>query len=114
MADDLTNCGHRIPDQRVDVGTIKSNPHSHYFKNVRHLNTIDVYRVLRLFDVTDPCLQHAIKKALVAGGRGGGKDVTRDIQEAIDSLKRYLDMNAEDALSGPAPDWEICTEGTND
>ena len=36
--------------------------HEHYFKDVTHLKTIDVYRVLDLFDVSNPCVQHAIKK----------------------------------------------------
>lgn len=74
------------------------NKHSHYFKDVSHLKTVDVYRVLKLFNVADPCLQHAIKKLLVAGGRGAGKDPRQDIQEAIDSLQRSLDMMSEDNL----------------
>jgi len=69
--------------------------HNHYKKDVRHLSTIDVYRVLVLFNVTDPALQHAIKKLLVAGGRGAGKDIHQDIQEAIDSLNRWQDMQTE-------------------
>lgn len=70
--------------------------HSHYFKDVRHLKSIDVYRVLELFNVTDPCLQHAIKKLLVAGGRGAGKSISKDIQEALDSLVRWQSMRVED------------------
>lgn len=71
--------------------------HSHYFKSVAGLESVDVYRVLHLFNVTDPCLGHAVKKLLVAGGRGGGKDISRDIQEAIDTLERWKDMRAEEA-----------------
>lgn len=71
--------------------------HSHYFKNVRHLDGIDVYRVLELFNVTDPCLQHAIKKLLCAGGRGA-KDMEQDVQEAMDTLERWQDMCREDEL----------------
>jgi len=71
--------------------------HNHYFKDVSKLDTIDVYRVLSLFNVTDPCIQHAVKKLLVAGGRGAGKDITRDIKEAIDSLNRWQEMRDEDA-----------------
>lgn len=70
--------------------------HSHYYKNVRNLSEIDVYRVLKLFNVTDPCLQHSIKKLLVAGGRGAGKDIRQDIQESIDALKRWQEMDLED------------------
>ena len=70
--------------------------HSHYHKNVAHLTHIDVYRTLERFGVTDPTLQHAIKKLLVAGGRGS-KDIDKDIQEAIDSLQRFQEMRIEDA-----------------
>ena len=69
--------------------------HSHYKKDVSDLEFIDVYRVLKLFNVTDPCLQHAIKKLLCSGQRGV-KDSDKDIQEAIDSLQRYQDMRVED------------------
>ena len=72
-----------------------SKKHSHYYKNVAHLESIDVYRVLQLFGVTDPCLQHGVKKLLCAGLRGV-KDQGKDIQEAIDSLQRALDMRSED------------------
>ena len=78
------------------------NKHPHYHKDVRHLETIDVYRVLHLFNVTDPCIQHAVKKLLVAGGRGAGKDMSKDVQEAIDSLERFKEMRVEDAT--PAQD----------
>lgn len=74
--------------------------HNHYFKNVQHLDHVDVYRVLSLFNVTDPCIQHAVKKLLVAGGRGAGKDISRDIQEAVDSLVRWFEMREEDASTG--------------
>lgn len=79
--------------------------HSHYFKSVAGLQSVDVYRVLTLFAVTDPCLQHAIKKLLVAGSRGDKATVStlaRDVQEAIDSLKRWQEMRAEDAPVPPS------------
>lgn len=86
------------------------NKHPHYHKDVRHLETIDVYRVLALFNVTDPCIQHAVKKLLVAGGRGAGKDISRDIQEAVDSLNRWQEMQAEDVAPLKKLD-EQCTVG---
>lgn len=73
-----------------------SEKHSHYKKDVSHLKTLDVYRVLDLFEVTHPALQHALKKVLVAGGRGAKND-EQDVREAIDSLNRWLQMRAEDA-----------------
>lgn len=84
--------------------------HSHYHKPVHHLQYVDVYRVLALFNVTDPCLQHAIKKLLVAGGRGAGKDIAKDVQEAADSLVRWQEMRNEDlvAAAGGAPLVPTC------
>lgn len=69
--------------------------HSHYKKNVAGLSMIDVYRVLDLFGVTDPCIQHAAKKLLATGLRGH-KDAARDIQDAIDTLERWKEMRVED------------------
>jgi hypothetical protein len=69
--------------------------HDHYFKSVANLDTVDIYRVLRLFGVTDPCLQHAVKKLLLAGGRGV-KDQAMDVSEAIDTLQRWQEMEKED------------------
>lgn len=75
--------------------------HQHYFKDVSGLSRVDVYRVLQLFGVTDPCLQHAIKKLLVAGNRGA-KNMDKDIQEAIDTLERWQAMRVEDGKEAPA------------
>ena len=69
--------------------------HDHYFKDVTHLKTIDVYRVLDLFGVLNPCVQHAVKKLLCSGQRGV-KDTRQDVQEAVTSLVRYLEMQTED------------------
>jgi hypothetical protein len=71
--------------------------HKHYYKDVRHLDAVDVYRVLELFNVTDACIQHAVKKLLCAGNRGA-KDKEQDVEEAIDTLGRYLDMRVEEEL----------------
>ena len=71
--------------------------YKHYYKDVRHLDEVDVYRVLEFFNVTDPCIQHAVKKLLCAGNRGA-KDEERDVEEAIDTLGRYLDMRVEEEL----------------
>lgn len=90
----------------------KKSKHNHYFKDVSHLETIDVYRVLDIFNVTDPCLQHAVKKLLVAGGRGAGKDINRDVREAIDSLERWFEMQEENSARSQATQ-EPAFEGTN-
>jgi hypothetical protein len=79
--------------------------HAHYFRNVAHLSEVDVYRVLELFNVTDQALGHAIKKLLAPGGRGAGKDFRRDVQEAVDTLQRRLEMLDEDAAKDGWTAW---------
>ena len=72
----------------------KSNAelYPHYFKkNPEFLREIDIYAVLRLFDVTDPGVAHAIKKLLVTGKRGS-KDYLQDIIEARDTLNRTIEL----------------------
>lgn len=75
-----------------------SKKHSHYFKDVKHLSEVDVYRVLGLFNVTDQAIGHAIKKLLCAGQRGA-KDLLKDYGEAIDSIQRAAEMIGEDGAS---------------
>lgn len=86
----------KVSDDGDGVVTESPRRHSHYFKDVSSLKAVDVYRVLDLFGVTHPCAQHAIKKLLMAGQRGGGKDLERDVREAGDTINRWLQMIAED------------------
>ena len=72
----------------------EDKPHKHYFKDVSKFTQIDVYRIIDLWGVTDPCLQHALKKILVAGGRGH-KDTAKDVQDIIDTLERWKEMQVE-------------------
>lgn len=81
--------------EKVPEEVCNEPKYEHYFKYVGNLESIDIYRVLDLFEVTHPCLQHAAKKILVAGNRGH-KDIQKDIQEAIDSLGRWQEMQMED------------------
>ena len=78
-----------------------------YIKGVSHLHTLDVYRVLELYEVTHPCLQHAIKKLLCAGQRGA-KDTAQDVGEAIQSLERWQAMRTEDGATSDIgkPSWD--------
>ena len=82
------------PEELPFIGDDKK--HSHYFKDVSNIEFIDVYRVLDLFAVEHPCIQHAVKKLLCAGQRGS-KSRDKDIQEAIDSLQRFQEMRIEDS-----------------
>ena len=68
--------------------------HNHYFKPCPY-DTLDVYRVINIFGVSDPCIQHALKKLLCSGVRGH-KDQAKDIQDVIDTLERWKQMREED------------------
>ena len=69
-----------------------------YYRDVSKLESIDIYRVLELFGVTDPAIQHAIKKQVIPGARTGGKTLKDDITEARDTLNRRIEMWAENEL----------------
>ena len=85
-----------IPETEYTTEDVQEDTrkHNHYFKDVSHLDYIDVYRIIDLYKIQDPCLQHALKKLLVAGGRGS-EDTNKDIQEVIDSCLRYQEMQRE-------------------
>lgn len=55
---------------------------------------IDPYRIFRLYKITDPAQQHAIKKLLRAGQ--SVKPLEQDIDEVIMTLERWKEMNQED------------------
>lgn len=60
---------------------------------------VDVYDVLYAFAVTDPCLQHLIKKALATGVRGhkSTREDLIDIRDsAIRAVEHYDKMNPVD------------------
>ena len=52
---------------------------------------VDVYDVLTAWGVTNPALQHLIKKALQCGQRGH-KDKQQDLQDIIDSAIRAQEL----------------------
>lgn len=76
---------------KLVVGEVK---HSHYKKDVSHLNVIDPYRIADLYAL-HPCAEHIMKKSLCAGNRGH-KDTLRDIQDIIDTAERWKQMIEED------------------
>lgn len=80
----------KLPTTSVD------KKHNHYFKYCPY-EYIDVYRVSRLFEVNDAALDHALKKILCSGERGV-KDRVQDIEEAIDTLNRWLELEKEERL----------------
>ncbi len=71
-----------------------ASKYPHYYRSVHGLTHVDVYRVLQLFEVTDPNIAHAVKKLLAPGNRGA-KDRSKDIREAIVTLERWEEMQEE-------------------
>ena len=67
-----------------------------YNRNIKGV-TVDVYDVLKAFDVTCPALQHLIKKALCAGLRGH-KNRHQDLQDIVDSALRAQCLDKDDAV----------------
>ena len=67
-----------------------------YNRNIKGV-TVDVYDVLKAFNVTCPALQHLIKKALCAGLRGH-KNRTQDLQDIVDSALRAQCLDKDDAV----------------
>ena len=81
-------------DEQIEKELALVEKYPHYYKDIRHLNIIDIYRFFDLFEVTDPCIQHSVKK-LAVGGKRGSKDYEKDIKEAMDTLKRWEYMQEE-------------------
>lgn len=54
--------------------------------------TVDVYDVLKAFEVTCPATQHAVKKLLCSGLRGH-KNLQTDLIEAKESIVRAIELN---------------------
>jgi hypothetical protein len=65
-----------------------------YQREVKPGVFVDVYDVLRAWAVTDPALQHLIKKALAVGQRGH-KDAKTDYKDICDSSERAQEMFLE-------------------
>lgn len=55
---------------------------------------LDVYDILHAYQRNNPADQHAIKKMLMPGQRGV-KDAIQDRREAIQSLERAIELEAE-------------------
>lgn len=69
-----------------------AKPRNKYQREIRPGVFVDVYDVLKAFAVTDPALQHLIKKALCAGLRGH-KSRQTDLQDIIDSALRAKELD---------------------
>lgn len=80
----LAKVSHLISDKRHRITPSK------YTKTI-HGVSVDVYDVLQAWGVSNPALQHLIKKALQCGQRGH-KDNEQDLQDIIDSAIRAKEL----------------------
>ena len=81
----------------LGVGTIPDDvdaPQNPYVRVIQGVE-IDIYRILKAWEITDPGEQHAIKKLLRRGR--SGKSALQDKLEAIQSLQRSVLIDEEDA-----------------
>lgn len=98
--------GHQWRDQRVSVSDIVEevteesqpatpNPYTRTLPTYPD-GTSDIYCVLKGYNVTDPAIAHAVKKLLVPGCRSGGKSYTQDLEEAMQSIQKAIDLEKSD------------------
>jgi hypothetical protein len=66
---------------------------------------VDVYEVLEAFGVTCPARQHAIKKLLMAGGRGKGSELA-DLIGAEAAVCRAIELQKRRETVGGTARWE--------
>lgn len=85
----LTEDKYQVVDGIITLLT--SDPVNKYNRQCKGV-TIDVYDVLKAFEVTDPALQHLIKKALCTGLRGH-KSREQDLRDILESAKRAVELN---------------------
>jgi predicted transcriptional regulator len=55
---------------------------------------LDIYRILKVYGITEPAQQHAIKKLFRAGK--SIKNIEQDINEVIEALERWKEIIKED------------------
>lgn len=71
------------------------------------ITTVDVYRVLYAFGVSDPATQHAVKKMLCMGLRGH-KDYLADLNDSIDSLQKSRELYEQKMIKESAKNSTNC------
>lgn len=83
-----------VNDQYAEIEQVRQ--HRHYFIDVSDVDEIDFYEIALRYNVTDPCIQHILKKCLAVGQRGQ-KDFHHDLKDIYDTAKRMLDVHGLDS-----------------
>lgn len=89
-----TNCrckSAKVGEIHIDGKRHEAKLANKYLHEIKSGVFVDVYDVLMAWNVTNPALQHLIKKALQAGERGH-KSREQDLQDIIDSAIRAKEL----------------------
>lgn len=89
-----TNCrckSAKVGEIHIDGKRDEAKLANKYLHEIKSGVFVDVYDVLMAWNVTNPALQHLIKKALQAGERGH-KTREQDLQDIIDSAIRAKEL----------------------
>lgn len=84
----------QMEENNMDCDIIRQQDHGKHYRYSYNGVKLDPYRILKVYNITDPAQQHAIKKLLRAGN--SVKDLVRDIEEVILTLTRWKEMIEED------------------
>ena len=83
---------HRDNKSLVNKSINCKRENNHYFIDVSDVDEIDFYEIAKRYNVTDPAIQHILKKCLAVGGRGH-KDLETDLKDIFKTAKRALEIN---------------------
>ena len=85
------NAGEPVREITIDQLDSNADKNSKYDVEIKG-STLDVYDVLKAWNVTNPALQHLIKKALQAGNRGH-KTLDQDMDDIVASAIRARELS---------------------
>lgn len=74
---------------------------SKYTRTIKGVQ-IDVYDILKAWEVQNPALQHLIKKALQPGARGH-KTLENDLRDILVSAERAMELEGISPKAVPVP-----------
>lgn len=86
------------PPLRDNVDEVREPTKPDLYQDISGLHLLDINRVLKLFKVTDPCIQFATR-TLLHLELDNTSVPDQDIQAAIESLQRWQEMRHEDLLT---------------
>lgn len=83
--------------RKIETAVVNNDVGAHYRYQYNGIN-LDPYRIIKVYGITEPAAQHALKKILCAGKRGHNT-VIQDIDDVINAMNRWKEMILEDNKS---------------